>query len=186
MKALVDACGLMWGRTGRELVGIMFVVAFVLCTGSGVTGVSTALNALSDHGACTVWFSFVGAVMVIMFSSIRTWEKMTWPLTVGFISVMVGVLVVVIGVTLRDRPAAAPQTGSYDLGFEVIAYPTFAAGMTASATIFISSSAGPGYIPVLAEMKNPMQYRKPIIINGLFVGSTYLSFSMVVYYWCAN
>ncbi|KAF2765507.1 hypothetical protein EJ03DRAFT_330893 [Teratosphaeria nubilosa] len=111
---------------------------------------------------------------------------MTWPLTVGFLSVLAGVLVVVIGVTLRDRPAAAPQTGPFDLGFKIIACPTFAAGMTASATIFISSSAGPGYTPVLAEMRNPRQYKIPLLINCLFVGSTYLSFSMVIYYWCGT
>jgi hypothetical protein len=46
-------------------------------------------------------------------------------------------------VTTLDRPAAAPQTGDFDLGYSVIAHPTFIAGMTASATIFISSPAPP-------------------------------------------
>lgn len=58
-----------------------------------------------------------------MFSSIRTWGKMTWPLTVAFVSVISAVLIVVIGVSFQDRPAAAPQTGQFDLGFEVIGAP---------------------------------------------------------------
>lgn len=179
-------CGVMWGSVGRELVGFMFLVAFILCCGSGLLGTSIAFNALSEHGTCSVWFSFVSAVLIIMYSSIRTWDKMTWPMTLAFMSVMGGVLAVVIGVTLTDRPAAAPAEGDFDFGFHVVAHPTFAAGITASATIFISSAAGPVYLPVIAEMKRPSDYRKAVIPVGVIVGSIYLSLSMVVYYYCGQ
>ncbi|RDW56634.1 hypothetical protein BP5796_13099 [Coleophoma crateriformis] len=183
---LVDECGIIWGRLGREIAGILFLINYVLCTGSGILGISTALNALSNHGACTVWFSFVGFIMITMFSSIRTWGKMTWPLTLAFVSVIAGVLVVVIGVSFQDRPAAAPQTGPFDLGFHVITYPDFIAGITASATIFVSSAAGPNYVSVIAEMKRPQDYRKAVYPVGFIVGAVYLSFSMVIYYYCGT
>ena len=107
----MDEAGFIWGRIGRELTGVLFVINYVLCTGSGIIGISTALNAFSNHAACTVWYSFVGFVLTTIISSIRTWGKMTWPLTIAFVSVIAGVLVVVIGVAFPDRPAAAPQTG---------------------------------------------------------------------------
>lgn len=179
-------CGVMWGKIGREAVGFMFLVAFILCCGSGLLGTSIAFNALSEHGACTVWFSFVSTILIVLYSSIRTWDKMTWPMTLAFISVMGGILSVVIGVTFNDRPAAAPQEGDYDFGFHVIAHPAFAAGITATATIFISSAAGPVYIPVIAEMKRPQDYCKAVIPVGVMVGSIYLSLSMVVYYYCGK
>ncbi|KAI1867018.1 hypothetical protein JX265_007594 [Neoarthrinium moseri] len=181
---IVDMCGKLWGPIGKELVGIMFIIAYIFCTGSGILGTSIPFNALSEHGACSVLFGFVATLMVIIVSCIRTWGRMTWPLTAGFVSVMSGVLVVVIGVTLRDRPAAAPQTGPYELGWSAIAYPTFAAGMTASATIFISSAGGPGFLPVIAEMKNPKDYKRAVVICGFVVGAVYLSFSEVIYRWC--
>ncbi|KAH9900513.1 transmembrane amino acid transporter protein-domain-containing protein [Xylariomycetidae sp. FL2044] len=184
--ALVDMMGILWGPIGRELVGLMFLIAFILCAGSGILGTSIAFNALSEHGACTVVFSLVSTILVIIFSSIRTWDKMTWPLTLAFVSVMAGILIVVIGVTFNARPAAAPQEGPFDLGFDTIAYPAFAAGMTASATIFISSAAGPVYMPVVAEMKKPRDFRKAVIIVGIIVGGIYLSFSMVIYRWCGK
>lgn len=124
-------CGVMWGSIGRELVGIMFLVAFILCCGSGLLGTSFAFNALSEHARCSVWFSFVSTVLIIMYSSIRIWGKMTWLMTLAFMSVMGGVLTVVVGVTLTDRPAAAPAEGEFDFGFHVVASPTFAAGITA-------------------------------------------------------
>lgn len=184
--AIADICGVMWGPIGRELVGIMFLVAFVLCTGSGLLGVSIAFNALSEHATCTVWFSLVSLVLVVIFSSIRTWEKMTWPMTLAFASVMGGVLAVVIGVALRDRPAAAPAEGDFDLGFRLLGNPSFAAGITATATIFISSASAPTYIPIIAEMRRPQDYRKAVIPVGVIVGSIYLTVSLVVYYYCGQ
>lgn len=176
----------MWGRVGFELVNFMFLVAFVLCTGSGLLGTSIAFNALSEHGACSVWFSFIAACLIICYSSIRTFDRMTWPMTVAFMCVMGGILAVVIGVTLTDRPAAAPAQGDYNLGFQIVASPEFAAGITASATIFISSAAGPVYLPIIAEMKRPQDYRKAVLPVGVIVGSVYLSLSMVVYYYCGQ
>jgi len=128
----------------------MFVIAFIFCTGSSLLAISIALNALSDHGACSVAFTFVGMVATVIFSCIRTWGKMTWPLTIGFVSVMAGVMVIVIGVTFRERPAAAPQTGPFELGFYTVAHPVFTAGITAACSIFVSSCGCPGYIPVIA------------------------------------
>ncbi|TVY36777.1 N amino acid transport system protein [Lachnellula occidentalis] len=183
---IVDMAGVVWGPIGREIIGVVFVLAFVLCTGSSLLGISIAFNALSDHGACSVLFTFVGMVMTIIFSSIRTWGKMTWPLLIGFVSVMAGVLVVVIGVTFNSRPAAAPPTGPYELGFYAIAYPSFASGITAACTIFVSSCGCPGYLPVIAEMKRPQDFKKAAYIVAVLVGAVYLSFSMVMYRWCGQ
>lgn len=176
----------MWGRIGYELVNIMFLIAFIFCTGSGLLGTSIAFNALSEHGACSVWFSFAAACLIVCYSSIRTFDRMTWPMTAGFICVMGGILSVVIGVGIQDRPSAAPATGDFDLGFYVVGHPAFAAGVTATATIFISSAAGPVYIPIICEMKRPQDYRKAVIPVGIIVGSVYLSMSMVVYYYCGQ
>ncbi len=182
----MDIGGVLWGSVGREIVGGIFLVAQIIVTGSGILGTSIAFNALSDHGACSVWFSFASTILVIMFSCIRTWDRMTWPLTFGFICVMGGVLAVVVGVTLLDRPAAAPQTGPFDLGFQVVGHPSFYAGVTSFLAIFISSSAGPIYLPIVAEMKRPQDYRKAVLPVGVIVGSVYLSLSLVVYYYCGT
>ncbi|KAF2005832.1 amino acid transporter [Amniculicola lignicola CBS 123094] len=183
---IIEMCAVMWGRVGYELVNFLFLVAFLLCTGSGLLGTSIAFNALSEHGACSVWFSFAAACLIVCYSSIRTFDRMTWPMTAAFICVMGGILTVVIGVSLRDRPAAAPVTGDFDLGFAILGHPSFAAGVTATATIFISSAAGPVYLPIIAEMKRPQDYKKAVIPVGIMVGSVYLSMSMVVYYYCGN
>ena len=89
-----------------------------------------------------------------------------------------------MAVTQQDRPAAAPPTGDFDLGWIAIAHPGFVAGITASANIFIAASGSQMYLPVISEMRKPREYRKAAIVAGILVGAMYLSFSLVIYRWC--
>ena len=170
----------------RELTGGLFVIAYLLCTGSGILGVSIGLNALSEHAACTVWWSFIATILTIAAASVRKFQKIGWLSWAGFISIYVAVFIVVIGVTTRDRPAAAPQEGPYDLGWRAIGEPSFAEGMTASATIFISSAGTSAFLPVIAEMKEPKHYNRAVYTAMSVVQASYLTFALVVYRWCGQ
>ncbi|KIV85983.1 hypothetical protein PV11_01628 [Exophiala sideris] len=184
--SIADMAQLVGGPIVKEVVGFLFIAAYVICAGSGILGVSAALNALSNHAICTQWFSFIATIIVIIFASVRKFEKIAWLTWVGFTSVFVAVMVIVVGVTQRDRPAIAPQTGPFDLGYNVIANPTFVAGMTAVAAIFVSSAATAAFLPVISEMKKPRDYNKAVYVSMGIVTSAYLAFSLVVYKWCGK
>lgn len=181
---LADMCGLPWGRIGRELVGVQILIAQVLITAAGIVSCSTAFNALSEHGACTVIFSFVSAVLITGFSSVRTFSRLGWLTWFGFATFFIAVFIFVVAVTQQDRPAAAPPTGEFSLGWSAIAYPTFIVGMTATANIFLCGSGSSMYLPVVSEMRKPSDYRKAAIITGVLNGAMYLTFSLVIYHWC--
>src|SRR6478752_5058013 len=99
--------GLIWGRWGRELVGVQIIVAQVLISAGGIVTSAIGLNALSDHGACTVVFALVSAILITLFSSIRTFARLGWLTWFGFITFVLGVFIFVVAVTQVDRPAAA-------------------------------------------------------------------------------
>ncbi|KAK6422032.1 hypothetical protein LTR81_005049 [Elasticomyces elasticus] len=181
---LADMCARLWGRAGRELVGAQLLIGQVLITAGGIVSVSTAFNALSEHGACTVVFSFVAAALITLFSSVRTFSRLGWLTWFGFATFFIAVFIFVVAVTQQERPAAAPSTGPFELGWTAIAYPGFVAGITASANLFIFSSGSSMYLPVISEMRRPQDYRKAAILTGLLVGAMYLSFSLVIYRWC--
>ncbi|KAK5190676.1 hypothetical protein LTR99_003406 [Exophiala xenobiotica] len=181
---LADMCGHIWGRLGKEFVSLQILIAQVLITAAGIVSCSTAFNALSEHGACTVAFSFVSAVLITIFSSVRTFSRLGWLTWLGFTTFFIAVFIFVVAVTQQDRPAAAPPTGDFDLGWKAIAHPGFVAGITASANIFISGSGSQMYLPVISEMKKPRDYRKAAIVAGILVGAMYLTFSLVIYRWC--
>ncbi|PNP74513.1 hypothetical protein FNYG_12136 [Fusarium nygamai] len=181
---LADMCGRLWGRIGKELVGLQILVAQVLISAAGIVSISTAFNAISNHGACTVIFTLIGAISITLFSSVRTFSRLGWLTWIGFFTFFVAVFIFVVAVTQQDRPAMAPKTGDYELGWTAIAHPTFVAGITASANIFISNSGSSMYLPVLSEMKRPEHFKKAVLVTGVLVMAMYLSFSLVIYRWC--
>ncbi|CAG7947968.1 unnamed protein product [Penicillium salamii] len=202
--SIADMAQVVGGPVVKELVGALFTISYVIVAASGIIGVSTAFNALSLHSVCTVWFSFIGTIIIAMCASVRKFSHIGWLTWLGFGSVYVAVFIIVyvhihwlrivltnqhihsIGVTVRDRPAAAPQTGDFDLGYRVIGNPDFTTGITASAAIFVSSAATSAFLPVISEMRRPKDYPKAVYLSMTLVTASYLTFSLVIYAWCGK
>lgn len=91
-----------------------------------------------------------------------------------------------VGVTQRDRPAAAPQTGEYDFGYRVIGNPSFVTAITSVATIFCSGAGTSAFLPVISEMRKPRDYNKAVYVCMGIVTASYLTFSLVVYSYCGK
>lgn len=120
-------------------------------------------------------------IVVTAAASVRKFHQIGWLTWAGFTSIFIAVFIVVVAVTTTlDRPAAAPQTGDYELGYFVIA------SITASATIFVSSARTSAFLPVISEMRTPKDYHKALYTCMAIVQAAYLSFSLVVYSWCGQ
>jgi hypothetical protein len=68
----------------------------------------------------------------------------------------------------------------------VIAYLSFSAEVKASATIMGPSSGTSAFLPVIAEMGNPKEYRKALYACMKFVIATYTIFLLIVYRYCGK
>jgi hypothetical protein len=84
--SIADMAYVAGGTVAKEATGLLFIIAYVLVTGSGIVGVSTALHALSHHAAGTVWWSFLAAVVIIATVSICKLVHVGWLTYVGFLS----------------------------------------------------------------------------------------------------
>lgn len=98
------------------------------------------------------------------------------------------ILIVVIAVTIPDRPPAAPKTGDFDLGFS--AYPPegtkFAEAWAASLAIFASSANTSGFVPVISEMRKPNDFFKSVYVCMTWITSSYLALAITVYAYCGK
>ncbi|KAI3395897.1 hypothetical protein diail_682 [Diaporthe ilicicola] len=184
--SIADMAKVVGGAWLKEVVGVLILVSYAIAGASGIFGTSVALNALSDHAICTNYFMLVATVAVFILASARRFEKIAWLTWVGFVSVYVAVFIVVVAVTQLDRPAAAPKTGDFELGYHAIGAPTFVAGITSVATIFSSGAGTSAFLPVISEMKRPRDYNKAVYLCMGIVTASYLAFSLVVYRWCGQ
>jgi len=170
-------------KIAKYVTEVLYIVSWLLCVGLSVLAIGTALNAITKHGTCTVVFNVVAFIMATAAGSIRKIHGLGIILWIGFVSAIVSVLMVVIAVAIRDRPAYAPQTGPFDLGFQAAPPPgtTFAQAWAGSIAIYASSSNTCGYIPVMSEMRRPQDYFRSLYVSAAFVNTAYLSLAMVMY-----
>lgn len=113
----------------------------ILVHSGAVVGISTALNAVSAHGACTAVFMAVAAIMGLVFGSIRTLGNITWLGWAGLVSLLVSVITLTVAAGVQDRPAAAPVDWVKEI--KVFGHPTFAQAMGAVSAIIFSYGATP-------------------------------------------
>lgn len=172
-----------WALAVKEASELLYLVSWMLCTGLAILGTSIALNAVSHHGTCSVLFAFISYLVISTVGSIRKIEKTAWVTWVGFFSIVAAIMVVLVATAIRDRPAAAPATGDYELGFNALPPATvgFASASSASLVIFASSANTSGFVPVISEMRNPRHYFRSVYVTMSWIIVSYMIIGMVMY-----
>ncbi|KAL6362268.1 hypothetical protein LRP88_04346 [Fusarium phalaenopsidis] len=181
-----EAMFLIFGRVGRELVSIAFVLYLIFATGSGMLGISIGLNAVSTHAICTSAFVAIAAVATICFASIRTLSRISWLGVVGLICLLIAVFMVTIAVGVQDRPDAAPTEGPWKSDYKLVGNPSFTEGMSAIGAFIFAYSGPPSFFALVGEMRDPRQYRRAMVTCQTVVTITYIIVAIVVYYYCGS
>ncbi|KAL5041447.1 hypothetical protein BDW71DRAFT_217849 [Aspergillus fruticulosus] len=150
--AIDDAGDLMFGRLGREFLGIEVCVYWIFCSGTGMLSTSIGLNAVSVvHGTCTAVF-VRGCYRGVVLAGIRTLGKIKWTASVGLACVFVAVIIVINAVAVQDRPPLAPQDGPWKSDYKLVGSPASTQGISAVSAIVFSYAGTPGFFPIAAEM----------------------------------
>ncbi|KAF4635386.1 hypothetical protein G7Y89_g2716 [Cudoniella acicularis] len=102
------------------------------------------------------------SLIISSVASIRKIHQLGWVTWLVFGSIVTAIITVVIAVTIPDRPASAPQTGGFELGFAALppTGTTFSGAFAGSLAIFSSSANTSGFVPVISEMRRPRDYFK--------------------------
>ncbi|KAJ5775215.1 uncharacterized protein N7511_000226 [Penicillium nucicola] len=181
-----DAGGLMFGPIGRELFGFVFCLYWIFVAGSGMLGLSIALNSVSTHATCTAVFVAIAAIAGIGFASIRTLGRISWLAWVGLVAILTAIMIVTIAVGVQDRPASAPQEGHWQSDYKIIANPSFAEAVSAISSLIFAYAGTPAFFSVVSEMREPRFYTRSMIICQSAVTAVYLTIGIVVYYYCGS
>ncbi|KAF4993414.1 hypothetical protein FGRMN_6501 [Fusarium graminum] len=181
-----DAAGLVFGRIGKEFYGISYTLLTICIAGSAMLGISIALNSLSLHGTCTAVFVAVACLVAFVTASIRTLDKVSWLAWVGLVALITSIFVVTVAVGVQDRPDLAPKDGVWKSDYKLFNTPTFAQAMSAIAAFIFAYCGTPVFFPIAAEMRNPKDYKKALILCQSVVTIVYVVVGIVVYYYCGT
>jgi amino acid permease len=83
-----DAAGLMFGRVGKEVYGISYALYTICIAGSGMLGISIALNTLSTHATCTAVYVAVACIVAFITASVRTLDRVSWLAWIGLVTLV--------------------------------------------------------------------------------------------------
>ncbi|KAL3496057.1 transmembrane amino acid transporter protein-domain-containing protein [Aspergillus germanicus] len=183
MHNVGDAAELLFGSTARELIGVVYYVYLALVAGAGMLTTSVALNALSDHGACTMVFVAVTcAAAFVLGTGFRSLEKVSWLSWIGVTGIFIAVWIVAIACLAQSRPAAAdPSTRPLDLDIRAFPKTTFSKAMSAVSNQLFAVGASGTFFSISAEMKKPELFTRSLIWGQSFIVITGITIASIVY-----
>ncbi|KAI1341760.1 putative amino acid transporter [Xylariaceae sp. FL0016] len=184
-----DTMGKILGPWARNVFGVIFVLYWIFVAGSGMLSVSIGLNSVSTHGTCTAVFVAVAAIIGFSLASIRTFGKISFLAWLGVISILTSIWTVTIAVGVQDHPAAAPAPApgtQWVSDYKIVNNPSFTKAAAAISSLVFSYAAPPAFFSIAAEMKEPRQYTKALLLCQGVVSVTYVAIGCVVYYFCGS
>lgn len=98
----------------------------------------------------------------------------------------VSVLTVTIAVGVQNRPADAPQVGSWSSDYELFKSPNFTDSISAVSSLVFAYAGTPAFFAIVAEMRDPRYYTRSLLICQSGVTATYITIGVVVYYYCGS
>ncbi|KAF4457495.1 hypothetical protein F53441_545 [Fusarium austroafricanum] len=179
-----DAGGKMFGKIGREIFGVLFMLYFVFVAGSAMLSISIGFNAVSTHAACTAVFVAVAAALTFLFSSIRTLSKIGWLAWVGVICIMTAIFSVTIAVGVQDHPPPADKAIAAETAFRLTNNPSFVEAVTAISCQIFAYAGTAAYFSIIAEMREPKLYTRSLLVSQSIITAVYIVIGCVVYYYC--
>lgn len=75
---MADASEILFGPWGREIFGIAQLLCFIFLMGAHILTFSIMMNTLSNHGACTIIFCLVGAILCFFLTLSRRLEEVSY------------------------------------------------------------------------------------------------------------
>lgn len=122
-----------------------------------------------------------------LLASIPTLGQITWLGWVGVISIFASIMTLTIAVGLQDRPSDAPLPPlPWDADVRIAANPVFSSAMTAIGSVLFAAAATPTFFGIVAEMRDPREYTKALLIGQTGVTVFYVVIAAVVYGFCGQ
>ncbi|KAI9042370.1 uncharacterized protein KD926_005665 [Aspergillus affinis] len=161
-----DIGGLVMGRPGQELVGILYVLQLILMTASFCLTGTIAFNTLSEEGACGLVFGVVSAILLFLFAIAPSFAEAAILGYIDLASVTITIGIVIIGSGIEASNSPGGVTGQ-----NWSAWPaqgaTFKDGMVAICNIMFAYSFSMFITPFMSEMHTPEDFMKSVWTLGI-------------------
>lgn len=167
-----DAGWLLLGRTGYECFSVIFVLLLVFLSASHCLTGATAFNTITEHGTCSVVFSVVSAILLLLLSIPPSFAEVAILGYIDFVSILLAIGITIIATGVRKNGIAPVPEGQ-----EWSAWPqpglNFQECFVAILNIMFAYSFSVCQFSFMDEMHSPQDYMKSLYTLGVLEVSIY-------------
>lgn len=181
-----DAVGLCWGRFGKELTGVMFVLLLVLLVGGHtLTGTIAFIRIVNKPYLCALIWGGVSAILLYALALPPSFAEFAILGYVDFASIIIaiGITIIATGVTAGKAPGGLSAV-------EWSVWPpegvTFASAFLSCTNIIFAYSFAVCQFSFMSEMHTPKDYVKSIWALGIIEIFIYTLTGALVYAFVGN
>ncbi|GFF38633.1 N amino acid transport system protein [Aspergillus udagawae] len=171
VHSMGDACEVIMGSWGREIVGAAQVLFLVFIMASHLLTFVIAMNTITGHGTCSIVFGVVGMIVSFILSLPRTLAKMSWLSLVSFTSIISAVIICMIGVGVKHPGEKVMAIVDTDLVH----------GFSAVTNIVFAFSGHAAYFGLMSELKDPRDFPKALMLLQSVDICLYILAAIVIY-----
>ncbi|KAF2197567.1 hypothetical protein GQ43DRAFT_475333 [Delitschia confertaspora ATCC 74209] len=173
VHSFADAGELICGKVGKEIMAVSQVLILVFIQAAHVLSFSIAMNALTDHGACSVVFSFIGVMLCFILGLPRKFQDVSYLSIVSCVSVVIAVTVAMIAIAIQ-KP---------DYGHALAIQPDVSVvkGLGPVLNIVLAYAGHVAFFPICAELKKPHDFPKAIACTQIIACSFYVLIGAIIY-----
>ncbi|KAF7627446.1 putative amino acid transporter [Aspergillus flavus] len=160
-----DAGGLLMGRVGNELFTFMLILQLVFLTGSNcLTGTIAWRHITDSNNVCSVVFSVVSAIILLLLSIPSSFADMAWLGYIDFVSI-----VAAIGITIISTGIQGTQSGLSKVDWSALPQgdPSFSDAFIAISNIVFAYTFASCLFSFMDEMHTPKDFTKSIWTLGI-------------------
>ncbi|KAF3036933.1 hypothetical protein E8E12_005747 [Didymella heteroderae] len=163
------------GRVGRDVMALGSVLILIFISGAHVLTFAVAMNALTDHGTCSIVFAVIGLIICLVLGLLRTYKNISKLSIVSCASIIIAVFIAMIGIGIT-KP---------DAGHILAVRPgvPFVKGLGPVLNIILAYTGHVAFISFQAELADPRDFKMALFFEQGIVITFYMMISAVIYYY---
>ncbi|KAI4628705.1 hypothetical protein J4E83_003258 [Alternaria metachromatica] len=169
-------CGmLMSGPVLREVLAVGQLLVLIFIMGAHILTFAVAMNAMTDHGTCTIVFTVVGLIISFLLGLPRTFKNISYFSYFSCGSIIVAVTVTMIAISIQ-KP---------DMGNIVAVRPDvpLVKGLAPVMNIVLAYTGHVAFFSFQSELEDPRDFRKALIFEQGIAVTFYMLISVIIYYY---
>lgn len=181
-----EAVGLCWGRFGKELTGVMFVLLLVLLVGGhALTGTIAFIRIVNDSSICALVWGVISAIILFILALPPSFAEFAILGYVDFASIIlaIGITIIATGVRAGDRPGGLNSVNWQVWPPEDV---NFHGAFLSVTNIIFAYSFAVCQFSFMSEMHTPKDYVKSIWALGIIEILIYTLTGVLVYIFVGN